>query len=223
MLKPELVKTDDGSDTLFINELGEHYHSIHGAIQESMHVFIDAGLRKCNQPNLTVFEVGFGTGLNAWLTLLETLKTKQYIRYIAIEKYPLALATCAGLNYPNLIRDGDPDLFLKLHKIAWNKEVKITDHFSVLKLASDLREIDYTALPWFDLIYFDPFSPDKQPELWLTSIFRKISDHCSPAAKIVTYSAKGAVRRSLMEVGFIMERIPGPPGKREMLRGTRTS
>lgn len=221
MTLPELIKTDDGSDTLFVREIGEHYHSTFGAIQESMHVFIEAGLKKCSQSPITVFEVGFGTGLNSWLTALEAAKTNQMIRYITVEKYPLPPVIWEELNYPNVLPASSPELFRKIHEAEWEKEIKINANFSILKLSSDFTKFDYSGLPLFNLVYFDAFSPDKQPELWLASIFRKISDHCAPEAKIVTYCAKGAVRRSLTEVGFAAERIPGPPGKREMLRGTK--
>ncbi len=221
MLTPELIKTDDGSDTLFNTELGEHYHSTHGAIQESMHVFIQAGFRTCQQSSLTIFEVGFGTGLNTYLTLMETLKTKQRVRYITVEKYPLVREIWDVLNYPKVIPGGDQKFFLKIHEAPWDEEVPINDQFTLLKLSGDMTAIEFTNLPCFDLVYFDAFSPERQPELWETSVFRKVSDHCVVEAKIVTYCAKGAVRRTLTEVGFKAERIPGPPGKREMLRGTK--
>ena len=221
MIPPELVKTADGSDTLYNNELGEHYHSTFGAVQESIHIFINAGLRECNQQSLNIFEVGFGTGLNAYLTVLESLKTNQTVLYITVEKYPLPSTTWTTLNYPTMIPDGKPDLFRMIHEMQWNKAVKITSRFTLLKLSSDLTGVDYLALPLFDLIYFDAFSPEKQPNLWETSIFCQLSNHCTPMAKLVTYCAKGAVRRSLQAAGFITERIPGPPGKREMLRGTK--
>jgi len=221
MNTPELVKTDDGSNTLFVREIGEHYHSTFGAVQESMHVFIEAGLRKCDQPSLNLLEVGFGTGLNAYLTVLEAHKTNMSIRYITVEKYPLLPAVWTSLNYPAIVPAGDPKLFRMIHEAKWNEEVIITDNFSILKLLSDLKDIDYSILPLFDLIYFDAFSPVKQPELWETSIFRQLANHCATSAKLVTYCAKGVVRRSLKESGFTTERIPGPPGKREMLRGTK--
>lgn len=222
MTTPEFVKTADGSDTLFVTELGEHYHSTFGAVQESMHIFIGAGLRKCDQPLINLFEVGFGTGLNAYLTLLESLKTNQTIRYITIEKYPLPSEIWTLLNYPDIVPDGDPRLFHTIHEANWNEEVQITDHFSLLKCSADLLDFDYSALPLFDLIYFDAFSPEKQPELWKSSVFSQLVSHCAPMGKLVTYCAKGVVRRSLKEVGFTPERIPGPPGKREMLRGTKS-
>jgi len=217
---PELVKTRDGSDTLFVKELNEHYHSTFGAVQESMHIFIEAGLRQCEQTSINLFEVGFGTGLNAYLTLLDTLKTNQTIRYVTIEKYPLPSTIWKSLNYTELIPEGNLPIFQMIHEANWNEEVKITDHFSILKLALDLGDVDYSKLPLFDLIYFDAFSPEKQPELWGTSIFLQLSEHCANNAKLVTYCAKGIVRRSLIAAGFITERIPGPPGKREILRGT---
>ena len=222
MTVPELVKTDDGSDTLFVRELGEHYHSTFGAVQESMHVFISAGMQKCTQPLPTIFEVGFGTGLNTYLTILETIKTSQSVRYITVEKHPLPIELWSAINYPAIIPNGNQELFQMIHKAKWNEEVKITNHFSLLKLSSDLTDIDYSALPLFDLIYFDAFSPEKQPKLWETSIFCQLANQCKHMAKLVTYCAKGAVRRSLIEAGFTIERIPGPPGKREMLRGTKT-
>jgi len=221
MIPPELVRTNDGSDTLFLKEIGEHYHSTFGAVQESVHVFIEAGLRQCLTQSLHLFEVGFGTGLNAYLTALEATKSRQVIRYITIEKYPLPLAVWEKLNYPSVIPEGDLKLFRKIHEALWNEEVKITNYFSILKLSEDLLSVDFSMLPKFDLIYFDAFSPEKQPELWATSVFCQLSGWCTPSAKIVTYCAKGVVRRSLQEAGFVMERIPGPVGKREMLRGTK--
>ena len=220
MNKPELVKTADGSDTLFVREINEHYHSTFGAVQESRHIFIEAGLHKCELPSINLFEIGFGTGLNAYLTILDGIKSGKTIRYITIEKYPLPSSIWNTLNYTDIILEGEPLLFQKIHTAKWNEEVKINDHFSILKLSADLTDIDYSALPLFNLIYFDAFSPEKQPELWDTSIFIKLANHCADRAKLVTYCAKGIVRRSLIEAGFTPERIPGPPGKREILRGT---
>ena len=222
MTPPELVKTDDGSDTLFVKELGEHYHSTFGAVQESRHIFIGAGLKNCDKDPLIVFEVGFGTGLNAYLTLLDSVRTNQTISYITIEKHPLSAEIWTNLNYPLLVSGGDQELFSRIHEARWNEQVKITSNFSIHKISSDLTELEYSTLPLFDLIYFDAFSPEKQPELWETSVFQRLSDQSAPGGMIVTYCAKGVVRRSLNEVGFITGRIPGPPGKREMLRGTKT-
>ena len=218
----EIVKTNDGSDTVFLKELGEHYHSSFGAVQESLHVFINAGMRKCNINPITIFEVGFGTGLNAYLTISETLTNRKSIRYITIEKYPLPREIWKSLNYPTIIENANPLYFKNIHEVPWNQEINITPNFSILKLPTDLTLLDLSELPLFDLIYYDAFSPEKQPELWETQIFKKLADHCLPNAKIVTYCVKGAVRRSMKEAGFTPERLPGPPGKREMLRGTKS-
>lgn len=221
MTKPRIVKTDDGSDTLYHTEVGEHYHSKFGAVQESMHIFINGGLKKCDKPEINLFEAGFGTGLNAFLTLAELSESNQKIRYITVEKNPLSAEVWSALNYPAIIPNGNAMIYRQIHLAEWNKEIKITDFFSILKLDSDLLEVDYAKLPLFDLVYFDSFSPEKQPELWETHLFRQISNHCNVGAILMTYCAKGAVRRSLNEAGFSTERIPGPPGKREILRGTK--
>lgn len=220
---PELVKTEDGSHTLFVSELDEHYHSTFGAVQESRHIFINVGLKSCQEERLTIFEVGFGTGLNAYLTALESLNTKRHIHYITIEKYPIPSGIWEQLNYPRFIPEPNGALFQQLHQAPWSQVVEINEFFTLHKLSTDLLKIDYSNLPKFNLIYFDAFSPEKQPELWGTSIFDALAQHCSVNAKIVTYCAKGEVRRTLKAVGFTPERLPGPPGKREMLRGTITS
>ena len=220
MSAPQIVKTADGSDTLFVSKLNEHYHSTFGAVQESKHIFIAAGLQQCEQASINLFEVGFGTGLNAYLTVMESLRTNQNIRYITIEKYPLPSTIWTTLNYAEIVPKGNPKLFKMIHEAKWNEEVKITDHFTILKLSYDLTDMDYSKLPLFHLIYFDAFSPEKQPELWETSIFLQLASHSASGAKLVTYCAKGVVRRSLIAAGFTVERIPGPPGKREILRGT---
>ena len=219
---PEIVKTADGSDTLFNELIGENYHSTFGALQESMHIFINTGLKIGNHENINLLEVGFGTGLNAYLTLLESILSGQKIRYITIEKYPLPASVWSKLNYPAIIPSCNPELFRLINEATWNEEVKITENFTLLKLSCDLNEVDFSVLPAVDLIYFDAFSPEKQPDLWKTSVFQKLSNQCSPMARIVTYCAKGVVRRSMIESGFVVERIPGPPGKREILRGTKS-
>ena len=221
MIKPERIQTDDGSDTLYLAGISEHYHSTFGAIQESRHVFIESGLKNCPKSTLTIFEVGFGTGLNAYLTLLEALSSKQKINYITVEKYPLDAEIWESLNYPSLISEGSVDLFQAIHRSAWNEKVRINDYLTIMKLSSDIADLDYSKLPAFDLIYFDAFSPDKQPELWAKPILNQIKRHCNQNGIFVTYCAKGEVRRNLVAVGFIVERLPGPPGKREMLRATK--
>jgi tRNA U34 5-methylaminomethyl-2-thiouridine-forming methyltransferase MnmC len=216
-----LIITEDGSHSLFVPDLGEQYHSIHGAIQESNHVFIDSGFKKCIQKDIVVLEIGFGTGLNAFLTFLESVESKQMISYIAIEKYPLLPVEYHSLNYPDLTNPAFNGIFQRLHDCEWEKQVWITPSFSIQKINIDFRNENVRSLPLFDVIYFDAFAPNKQPDLWQEEIYRKIYDHSNDGAIFVTYCAKGVVRRDLQKVGFKVERIPGPPGKKEMLRAIK--
>jgi len=220
-MKFSIIKTDDGSDTLFVKELDEHYHSTFGAIQESLHVFIKTGLNVKDESPLTIFEVGFGTGLNAFLTFLDTLKSGQIIQYITIEKYPISRNMWELLNYPELLSKDHTEIFRAIHLSPWNEKVNITENFALTKITGDMTSFDFDLLPVFDLIYFDAFSPEKQPELWETRIFEKLYANTAPFGKLVTYCSKGAVRRSLQKSGYITERLPGPPGKREILRAKK--
>lgn len=220
-MKFSIIKTADGSDTLFVKELDEHYHSTFGAIQESLHVFIKTGLNVKDESPLTIFEVGFGTGLNAFLTFLDTLKSGQIIHYITIEKYPISRNTWELLNYPELLSKDDTKIFRAIHLSPWNEKVNITENFALTKITGDMTSFDFDLLPVFDLIYFDAFSPEKQPGLWETRIFEKLYVNTAPFGKLVTYCSKGAVRRSLQKSGYITERLPGPPGKREILRAKK--
>ncbi len=220
---PKIFKTEDGSDTLFDPHYGEYYHSIHGSVQESNHVFIESGLKTIKNQDIIIFEVGFGTGLNAYLTALEANKTTKIIQYFAIEKHPLLKKDWENLNYPNMTADHNTGLFQQLHLAEWENKVRISLNFNLQKIEADLTEFKYHSLPGFDLIYFDAFSPVSQPELWQTEIFNQLFRQCNPGGRIVTYCAKGSVRRALIEAGFMVERLPGPPGKREMLRGSKSA
>jgi tRNA U34 5-methylaminomethyl-2-thiouridine-forming methyltransferase MnmC len=216
-----LIITEDGSHSLFVPELNEQYHSIHGAIQESNHVFIDSGLKKCTKNNLVIFEVGFGTGLNTFLTLLAADELKLKISYIGIEKYPLLPTEYNSLNYSKQTNCKFEETFQQLHNCKWGEKVEINSFFSLLKINSDFRTENIETLPFFDLIYFDAFAPNKQPDLWSEPIYRKIYNQSNQGAILVTYCAKGIVRRELQQVGFIVERIAGPPGKKEMIRAIK--
>jgi tRNA U34 5-methylaminomethyl-2-thiouridine-forming methyltransferase MnmC len=215
----EIIITEDGSHTLFVPELKEHFHSIHGAIQESNHVFIQNGLFQNNKQKLVVLETGFGTGLNVLLTLIN--RGARDISYFSIEKYPLTANEYNQLNYPALISESLQDLFLSIHQCEWNKEAEIVPGFRLTKVHADLTEFSFKSLPCFDLVYFDAFAPGKQPEMWKEPIFSKIAEHTSPQGIFVTYCAQGEVRRTLTRVGFKMQKIPGPPGKNEMLFGEK--
>lgn len=216
-MKRHIVITEDGSHSLYIPDMDEHYHSIHGAIQESKHVFIDSGLNYCNKTAITVFEVGFGTGLNALLTLLESEITNVMTYYYCIEKYPLAPQEFNTLNYHEQLNINQ-ELLLKIHNSEWNTPINITNNFILHKTHGDLSSDSFENIPFFDVIYFDAFAPNKQPDLWNTNIYSKIFDHSNLESIFVTYCAKGVVRRELQEAGFTVERIAGPPGKKEMLR-----
>jgi len=220
-MKIELRLTLDGSHTLYLDEQDEHYHSTFGAIQESAHVFIQEGLSRFHQGELCIFEIGFGTGLNCYLTMLAAQKQDQRIRYCAVEKYPLPDQVYHQLNFGTQMKGGSSELFSALHKASWNQETEICKNFYLNKISCDLLQMRYEPLPDFDLVYFDAFSPVRQPELWEQIVFERLFAKMKNNSILVTYCAKGVVRRTLQAVGFEVERIPGPPGKREMLRANK--
>ncbi len=220
-MKVEIIETLDGSQTLYVGELDEHYHSTFGAIQESQHVFIQAGFQRCLQSDIRVLEIGFGTGLNCYLTLLAGLGSGKKVWYNGIEKFPLPEEVCEKLKFTYHFPNSDPEWFPLIHQAQWNGDAEIHPQFILHKIESDLLSLDWDKLTFVDLVYFDAFSPEKQPELWSPSIFEKIIDRMNPNGILVTYCAKGVVRRTLQSVGFVVERIPGPPGKREMIRATK--
>jgi tRNA U34 5-methylaminomethyl-2-thiouridine-forming methyltransferase MnmC len=221
----QLITTADGSHTLFHEALNETYHSKNGALQESLHVFIQNGLVNFINQNqvekIHIFEVGFGTGLNAILTLKDAMTRNIKINYTCIEAYPLNIDTINQLNYLKEESAILKSLFNKMHHCNWNEWVGINEYFSIYKMENKLEHISTNELlkishP-FDMIYFDAFAPDKQPELWTTSIFKTMFDTMKIGSILVTYSAKGDVKRALREAGFIVKRLAGPIGKRHML------
>lgn len=221
-VNPKLELTADGSHTLFIPELDEHYHSVNGAIQESRHVFIEAGLHHCKQGEIHVLEVGFGTGLNALLTLTESTRLKKKIHYTTVEAYPLPDSIIQSLNYTQGYSPQETSLFHKMHEAAWNEGTAISAGFYLTKIESDFTSFDFSSVSGaVDLIYFDAFAPDKQPEMWTQHIFDKLYEITAASGILTTYCAKGSVRRMLQQAGYTTERLLGPPGKREMLRATR--
>lgn len=208
--------TQDGSSSLRHLHWKEPYHSIYGAYQESMHVFIHNGLFYFPEvKELKVLEVGFGTGLNAILTL--TQAHQRTIDYWTIEAYPLALEEVHGLNYANYLSTKEYELFLQMHQATSGERMSLTPTFHFTKYIANIEEISFSETG-FDLIYFDAFAPESQPELWTTDIFQKMYDAMSVEAILVTYCAKGVVKRSMKAVGFEVETLVGPPGKREMIR-----
>ncbi len=223
VLKRKIVTTSDGSKTIKIEDWNEHYHSKHGAINEANHVFLKHGLLFfCNtyqNNNIKLLEIGFGTGLNAFLTLIQVEKLNLCIKYTGIEAYPIKDNEINELNYPNLISEAHTKYFNKMHNASWNKLHNITPNFSFKKENIRFETISYKNA--FNIIYFDAFGARVQPELWTEFIFKIMYNALMINGILVTYSAKGSVRRAMQKVGFIVERLSGPPGKREMLRATK--
>lgn len=218
-MKIEIIKTNDGSNSLYVPELNEHYHSIYGALQESIHVYINNGFNFSNVNPISILEIGFGTGLNAFLTYLESKKTSRIVNYTAIELYPIRDNVVRQLNYPEFINNDEKDFFYDIHHAKWDCNTKINNDFAINKINQDI--VLYQPVECFDLIYFDAFAPEKQPELWTVEIFDKLYKHLNNNGILITYSAKGIVKRALREVGFKVKRLPGPPGKWEMLRAIK--
>lgn len=216
-MKREIIKTLDGSTTIHLQEWDECYHSKHGAIQEAKHVFIKNGLSLFENNPVTILEIGFGTGLNAFITFLESNQKKQKIDYVGVEAYPVDASEVLEMNYVSELEALEFDnIFAEMHKSNWNEKVEISADFSLTKRKQFFDEIDDFEI--FDLIYFDAFGYRVQPELWSTEIFRKMYKSLKPNGVLVTYAARGVVKRSMIEVGFTVEKLAGPPGKREMFR-----
>ncbi|MDO9184681.1 MAG: tRNA (5-methylaminomethyl-2-thiouridine)(34)-methyltransferase MnmD [Bacteroidia bacterium] len=225
-----IIKTADGSHSLFVEELNEHYHSIHGAIQESKHVFIDAGLKpfvicssdlyRGGKGPLAILEIGLGTGLNAMLTYIETQKSDIKIHYTAIEAYPVSGDLTDQLNYVELLNAQVlQPVYTTIHACEWGIPVALSNQFTILKIKNTLQEAVLENS--YHLIYFDAFGPGVQPEMWTEEIFAKLFASVESGGCLVTYCAKGEVKRTLKRVGFTVESLPGPPGKREMVRARK--
>ena len=215
----EIKITADGSHTLYVKELDEHYHSTHGAIAESKHIFIDSGLLFLKKNDIRIIEMGFGTGLNAFMTLMEAKQTGLNVFYTGIEKYPVSTDLTSELNYADFFPEEYMEDYLKISDSPWNDTITIRNNFQLRKIEADIR--DYQIDEFVDLVYYDAFAPDKQPELWTDEIFQRFFQAMNPGGILTTYAAKGKVRRSMVGAGFHVERIPGPPGKREMLRASK--
>ena len=223
-MKREIIRTADGSATIYLPEWNEHYHSKHGALQEARHVFIESGLRhyleKKSPERLNVLEIGFGTGLNALISYYEAMKANLVLDYTGVEAYPVTPEELESLEYAGLFSEEDAsEIFEKMHGISWGKKNEISPLFYLQKEQMFFKDIKAEDL--FDLIFFDAFGPRVQPDLWTEEIFLKMYRSLRQDGVLVTYSAKGSVRRAMQAVGFLVARLPGPPGKREMLRATK--
>jgi tRNA U34 5-methylaminomethyl-2-thiouridine-forming methyltransferase MnmC len=210
---PEIETTADGSATLRSPLHGDTYHSLRGAVGEARHVFIDAGFSQTTTDSVKIFELGLGTGLNVWLTLLEARREGRSVEYTAVELYPVPCEVAARLGYT------DDPRFMALHTAPWGEWSEPAEGFRLLKLHADFADTNFTTK--FDVVYWDAFAPGTQPELWTPELFAHIHRAMAPGGVLVTYSSKGDVRRALQAAGFEVERLPGALGKRHMLRAIK--
>jgi tRNA U34 5-methylaminomethyl-2-thiouridine-forming methyltransferase MnmC len=222
MPEVSIITTSDGSHSLLNTELNETYHSVHGALQESLHVFIKRGfdhiVGKFGGSPIEILEVGLGTGLNALLTLQAATVTKSRVRYTTIEAFPLGKNIWRNLNYTRSV--GYHDFFDDLHSSPWGTDQAIGDHFVIHKIHATLQQAGLKT-DFYDLVYFDAFAPNKQPEMWDLATLTPVVDSLKPGAVFVTYCAKGQVKRDLKSLGLNVETLAGPPGKKEMIRATK--
>ncbi|MGB7394945.1 MAG: tRNA (5-methylaminomethyl-2-thiouridine)(34)-methyltransferase MnmD [Pricia sp.] len=219
-MKRTIITTADGSTTIQIEDWNEQYHSKHGAIQEAYHVFIKHGLSLFPDRKINLLEIGFGTGLNAFITFLETPKLNISVNYTGVEAFPISHQELRHLNYVSELSAEDHAFeFQRMHEGEWDQDIELTEDFILLKQQKNFSEI--ADENQYDLVYFDAFSPRVQPELWTEAIFSKMYRALKKGGMLTTYSAKGSARRAMQAVGFTVERLPGPPGKREMLRATK--
>lgn len=219
----KIIDTQDGSHSIFSEQFGVAYHSKYGAVQETEHVFIKSALRDKiqQQQDIAILDIGFGTGLNALMTYLEVAKLKNTIHYAAIEAYPITLAQAMELNYAEVLNLNETDqrLFQQMHQMDWNIPAPLTANFTFTKYLKRFEDIDF--INQFDIIYFDAFAPNAQPELWEAPLLQSMYKALKQNGILTTYCAKGVFKRTLKSVGFTVEAIPGPPGKREMTRGIK--
>ena len=219
--KPKLIVTGDGSKSLRIPELNESYHSIHGALAESKHVFINNGLNYKKKKKIKIFELGFGTGLNCILSWIYAKEHNIIVSYEGIELYPLDNQLYHMLDYKSSIQQKYASLYNKVVSSGWGATHNFDSHFIMKKNKGDFLTFD--SISSFDLIYYDAFAPDKQAELWTINAFEKAYEILCPDGVLTTYCAKGIVKRRLKEVGFVVETLQGPPGKREMIRAQKSA
>ena len=219
-MKREIKTTSDGSKTLYINSLNENYHSHHGALNEARHVFIENGLYLVNDYEINILELGFGTGLNVLVTFDAFLKSDKnhIINYYSLEKYPITSEEIEELNYDSLFENEEVrELYQKIHAADWNSLQEIAPQFNLMKIEDDFFELKNIQLPPINLVYFDCFGARVQPDLWEKPLFEIVTEKMKEDGLLTTYSSKGSVRRILKELGFEVQKKPGPPGKREMI------
>lgn len=211
--------TADGSSTLLSSKYNAHYHSLNGAITESKHIFIEAGLGHVKKKLIKILEIGFGTGLNAALTAQKAKESRVDISYHSVELHPLSADEYSILNYDTVLPKDTAVDWQRICVAGWNTTAIITENFTIRKICADFTK--WTPIAMYHLIYFDAFAPDDQPEMWTREQFQKLYNALHPNGVLVTYSAKGIVKRALIEVGFTIERLAGPPGKIHILRANK--
>lgn len=220
-MKREIIQTNDGSTTIHLPEWNESYHSKHGAIQEAYHVFIKNGLSLFERQTISILEIGFGTGLNSFITFLETQKSNQTTDYVGVEAYPVTLDEAMLMNYPNEIDASQTQVFKQMHECSWEEKHPISPNFTLTKRQQFFQDIkDENA---FDLIYFDAFGFRVQPELWSEQIFAAMFKALKPNGVLVTYACRTSIKNAMLSAGFSVKKLPGAPGKREMLRANKAS
>lgn len=219
-MKREIIKTADGSVTIHIPEMQESYHSKFGAIQEAQHVYIQNGLAMLKGRDLSILECGFGTGLNAFITFIEAQKGEQKIDYTGVEAYPVSLDEVAELNYVQQLDAAHlSEYFLQMHSTPWGNEVKISENFTLTKRAQRFQNIDDENK--YDLVYYDAFGYHAQPELWGEDIFKRLYTALKPKGILITYACRTVIKKAMTAAGFEAKKLPGPPGKREILQGKK--
>ncbi len=222
-MKREIIQTSDGSTTIHLTEWNESYHSKHGAIQEAYHVFIKNGFffvnSKIEAKPISILEIGFGTGLNAFITLIESLKNNQKIHYVGVEAYPINISEALQMNYVHEIDNTKSEIFKQLHESKWEQKNILSENFTLTKRKQFFQDIKDENV--FDLIYFDAFGYRVQPELWSEEIFKSMYSALKPNGALVTYACRTTIKSAMLSAGFSVEKLPGAPGKREMLRAIK--
>lgn len=220
-MKRRLMDTNDGSKTIYVEDLDETYHSFHGAIQEANHVFITHGLKQFEpKSSIHIFEMGFGTGLNALLTWMNSKEMNLTVQYTGIEAYPVEEELLKSINYPEELKGESDFMFKKIHGARWNELEQLNTQFSILKMHNKIEDF-IPESETIDLIYFDAFGPRAQEEMWDLGILKKMYELLKTNGLFLTYCAKGQVKRDLKSLGFEIQSLPGPPGKREMIRAIK--
>jgi len=220
-MKKHLVTTADGSSSIYIPEMDEHYHSSNGAIQEALHVFLKYGINQAEKGDLKIFELGFGTGLNALIAMIHS-SSERRINYHSIEAYPIDNELIKGVNYCDLLGAKYQVVFDEMHHCAWGKEQEVTANFILKKIHAKIQDYELKE-NFYDIIFYDAFGPRAQSEMWQLAILEKMFKGLKVGGKLVTYCAQGQFKRNLKTLGFVVKAFPGPPGKREMTVGEKLS